>query len=792
MTKNLMNKIAFYRFKGFFNFRKPILGFAGALLLLLCPGIAFSWSSVIIDKATKRPIGGAVIARSWDKYYLTVDGTRSTLYTYNEAISDEKGKFYLLPKTIAVGIPGIYGIMENRPIVYKPGYKFLILEKKISRIELEKVSTVLDLRKKEIENARYSELDYYETNLLQEMIEREEDFIERRSVRPATYEELSGEAVSKPFDFTPYLHQERVGIGKGTPMTPMAPMSPPPLGKKQMDAPVRKIQGSESIDQLIPLLGDEDWRIQNLAEKALVEKGSLAANPLIKALQHENSGVRSGAARTLGKLKDERAVKPLLFALRDNDRMVRINAAEALGEIQDSLALEPLIRALEDEDWQVRGIAAEALGKFKNPIATQVLMIALDDKAAFVRRKAAWALGEIKDPSSIQSLIKTMGDEDFFIPGQSVQALSEKALIQIGTPSLEPLIVSMKKDHYRVRRGAAHALGKIGDRRAVGPLIEALRDEHLEVRKNAAQALGEIQDPVAVVPLIVALEERALFGSAAEALLRIKDPSAIDPLSKLLNSDNRLFRMTAVKALGGIRDRKAAEKLIPVLKDEDSLTRYIAQRSLVEIGTPSVEPLIIALQDRSPEVRIGAALPLRVINDPRAVEPLIASLKDASPEVRKSASYAVGRFKDPRSIEPLIALWDDKDSKVRLEAAEVLAGMGPMAVDPLKNTLKNNNSYFRWRAASVLGIIKDPKAVDPTIHLLKDEVSEVRWTAAEALGEIKDQRAVKSLIDLLEDDDLGIRAIAAKSLAGITGENLGQDYQSWTKWWVERRELRKQ
>jgi len=768
-----MKKILSHEGKAFSFIRFLILGSTGVLFLFVSPGIVFSWSGVIVDKATKRPIEGAVLVRSWDKYYPTVEGTHSTLFAFNETISDKKGKFSLLPKTIPVGIPGIYGIMENRPIVYKPGYKFLNLEKKISRIELEKVSTFLDLRKKEIENARYSELDYYETDLFQEIIEREEDFIERRSVRPATYGE-----VSKPFDFTPFLHQEKVGIGKGipmTPMTPMVPMSPLPPGKKEMDAPIRKIQGSESIDQLIPLLGDEDWRIQNLAEKALVEKGSLAANPLIKALQHENSGVRSGAARTLGKLKDERAVKPLLFALKDKHRMVRINAAEALGEIQDSLALEPLIKALEDEDWQVRGTAAEALGKIKSPRATQVLRIALEDKTAFVRRKAAWALGEIKDPGSVQSLIKTMEDEDFFIPGQSVQALSEKALIQIGTPSVEPLIASMKEGDSRVRRGAAHTLGKIGDRRAVGPLMEALRDEDLEVRKNAAQALGEIQDPVAVVPLIVALEESTLFGSAAEALLRIKDPSAIDPLSNLLNSDNRLFRMTAVKALGGIRDRKAAEKLIPVLKDKDSLTRYIAQRSLVEIGTPSVEPLIIALQDRSPEVRIGAAWPLRVIKDSRAVEPLIASLNDASPEVRKSASYSLGRFKDPRSIEPLIALWDDGDFTVRLEAAEVLAGMGPIVVNPLINTLNHKNSYFRWRAASVLGIIKDQKATDPIIRLLNDEVSEVRWTAIEALGEIKDQRAVKPLIDLLKDDDLGIRAITGQSLVRITKEHFDQD-----------------
>ncbi len=777
-----MKKIFSHEGKAISLVRFLILGSTAVLFLLASPGMVLPWRGAVMDASTQRPVEGAVVVRSWDKYYLTVEGTASTLYTFNETISDGKGKFHLLAKTIPVGIPGIHGIMENGPIVYKPGYKFLILEKRMSRIKLEKIPTFLDLRRKEIENSGYSHLDYYATNLLQAIIEREEDFIKRRVVQPATYEEVSG-----PFDVTPFIHQEKVGIGKGIPMTPMDHMSPLPPGKKRKDAPIRIIQGSESVDQLIALLGDEDWRIHNLAEKALIEKGSLAANPLIKALQHENSGIRSGTAKTLGKLKDERAVKPLLFALKDKDRMVRMNAAEALGEIQDSLALEPLIKALEDEDWQVRGMAAEALGKIKNPRATQVLMRALDDKTAFVRRKAAWALGEIKDPSSIQSLIKTMRDEDVFIQGQSVEALSQKALIQIGTPSVEPLIISMKKDHYRVRRGAAYALGKIGDRRAVGPLMEALKDADFEVRKNAAQSLGEIQDPVAVVPLIMALEESALFASAAEALLQIRDPSAIDPLSKLLNSDDKFFRMTAVKGLGGIRDQRAAEKLIPVLKDKDSLIRVIAQRSLVEIGTPSVEPLIVSLRDSSPETRNGAAWALGVIKDLRAVEPLIISLRDSTPKVKKSASYALGRVKDPKAIEPLIGLWDDEDSTVRLVAAQVLAGMGPMAVDPLKNTLKNNKSYFRWRAASILGIIKDPEAVDPIIRLLNDEVSEVRWTAIEALGEIKDQRPVKPLIDLLKDDDLGIRAIAAKSLVGITGENLGEDYKSWMKWWQKDR-----
>jgi len=58
-----------------------------------------------------------------------------------------------------------------------------------------------------------------------------------------------------------------------------------------------------------------------------------------------------------------------------------------------------------------------------------------------------------------------------------------------------------------VRGEAAGALGKMGDRRAVGPLARALdRDPDLMVRARVAWALGELGDPRAREPLMEALE----------------------------------------------------------------------------------------------------------------------------------------------------------------------------------------------------------------------------------------------------------------------------------------------
>lgn len=68
-----------------------------------------------------------------------------------------------------------------------------------------------------------------------------------------------------------------------------------------------------------------------------------------------------------------------------------------------------------------------------------------------------------------------------------------KALAKIGKPSVEPLIVALKKDvDWFVRGKAGGALVKLKDPRAIEPLIAALKDEVHHVRDRAAGALKKI------------------------------------------------------------------------------------------------------------------------------------------------------------------------------------------------------------------------------------------------------------------------------------------------------------
>jgi HEAT repeat protein len=87
---------------------------------------------------------------------------------------------------------------------------------------------------------------------------------------------------------------------------------------------------------------------------------------MIEALKHDDANVRWEAARTLGVLRDARAVEPLLGALGDPDPDVRRKSALALAKIRDHRAVEALKDCSKnDENQVVRWAAAWGLGRFQ-------------------------------------------------------------------------------------------------------------------------------------------------------------------------------------------------------------------------------------------------------------------------------------------------------------------------------------------------------------------------------------------------------------------------------------------
>jgi HEAT repeat protein len=162
----------------------------------------------------------------------------------------------------------------------------------------------------------------------------------------------------------------------------------------------------------------------------------------------------------------------------------------------------------------------------------------------------------------------------------------------------------------------------------------------------ASKALVEIGEP-AVEPLIIALNDEKIIARcrAAKALGEIGDPRAVDPLISNLNVENDNVRHTAVVALGMIGDPRAVEPLITILNERLNTERDSAGVSLSQIGVSAVEPLIGVLKEHEEfNTRKVAILALERIGDPRAIEPLLNALKDEHWVVRESAERALKSF----------------------------------------------------------------------------------------------------------------------------------------------------
>jgi len=139
-----------------------------------------------------------------------------------------------------------------------------------------------------------------------------------------------------------------------------------------------KIGDSQAVEPLIAALRNEDGNMRRVAAWALGKIGdSRAVEPLIAVLEDQATknwwrySVREAAAEALGRI-GEPAVEPLIAALQDEDSNMRQGAAGALGRIGEP-AVEPLIAALRDENSGVCRAAAQALKKIGTPKALAVL-----------------------------------------------------------------------------------------------------------------------------------------------------------------------------------------------------------------------------------------------------------------------------------------------------------------------------------------------------------------------------------------------------------------------------------
>jgi HEAT repeat protein len=270
---------------------------------------------------------------------------------------------------------------------------------------------------------------------------------------------------------------------------------------------------------------------------------------------------------------------------------------------------------------------------------------------------------------------------------------------------------ALKHPDARVQQEAALALGRLGPaaRAAVPALIKTLRAKHAPnkvyvyaARKEAAKTLGRIGPAAesAVPALIEVLQDESpsailVHEAAVTALGDIGQPAelVVPALIQALQRANLAFNWTvaeqAVRALGrlGSRSEPAIPTLLDMLESPIANAKGIPE-ALIQIGPAATSSAAARsdklLQDVCAEdlaVRVRAAMSLRKMG-PLALNPLLESLECKETQVRLAATRVVGSL-EPETQTAVVAalakLVNDPEPPIRLEAARVLGKTGPIA-----------------------------------------------------------------------------------------------------------------
>lgn len=244
-----------------------------------------------------------------------------------------------------------------------------------------------------------------------------------------------------------------------------------------------------------------------------------------------------------------------------------------------------------------------------------------------------------------------------------IKGHSHAALVTLLTDRGAAVRATARAGSWSMMRRArgAYQLGALGRPESLPVLLDLLRDRHFLVRRGAVRALGALRSPEAVRPLLNAVvADDALARDVVAAITRIgaaASPALREMVREVLAPGHQAptpapgappVRRAAVAAtgLGMVGDVGASSLLVPALRDRGhpGLAEAAAD-ALGRLGAPdAVAPLLDAVAESRPALRLAAARALGSISDRSAAAGLAAALEGASHDDAREVAAALLRL----------------------------------------------------------------------------------------------------------------------------------------------------
>lgn len=277
-----------------------------------------------------------------------------------------------------------------------------------------------------------------------------------------------------------------------------------------------------------------------------------------------------------------------------------------------------------------------------------------------------------------------------------------------------------------VRRRAAMAMGRIGDRGATPILLPMLADRDSDVRAEAAFALGQLKD-----------------SAAARELARL-----LDGFASMTTGDFMVEVVTALAKIGGPTAEAALDRL---------LQRHPASGPGADRATATALREAWRLGRRS-------ALARR----------LTEYVRTATGEWREQATYSAGRLRLPDAALALLEAAGDGDDYTRSYAARALtaqladsAHLGlELFLGPLRRLVGDNAGPVRVNALRALATFADSSLAGLASARMTDRDPNVPIQAAATLGALGGSRATQVLSEhFAGGGTFGLRRAVLQALA---------------------------
>ena len=474
---------------------------------------------------------------------------------------------------------------------------------------------------------------------------------------------------------------------------------------------------------------------------------------------------RAFAAELLGRVGGAKAVPALLetvVATRTEDSDVREVSLRALARIADPGAIEPLIGALGTAEVWLAPRIADILTRHGEAVVAPLIAV-LDGGNHPARAWAANVLGEVRAQRAFPALVQLLNDPEDEVRGKTATALGRigdrraigylldqlitdpapfvrvriaASLGQFGGPEVvDRLVRALGDSAWWVRMRSVQALEQIGAG-AEGPLLVALDDPDSEIRVRAAVALERLGVPDNLVRMI---ESGERVPEAYETLVKLAATGAHEFLAELIFHPSRQVRAAVVTAIGQAQRRDLAHEVVQV-----------------------------ASADSEPSLRTLAFGTLRSLGLREALPAAISGVTDSDQRVRSAAVELLGELGGAEVIRMLRAQTADPEAPVRAAAIRALGALGGEAAEPdIRGLLGDPNAIVREAAVQSVAVARLPSLMPGLIELLRDNDPGVRRAAALAIGTLGDRSVVPALLRAFPDPAADVSDAIAVSVSRL-------------------------